>query len=233
MQANWHMTKTDTEQMVNQPLFQAHLIKARHLFWDVDPLTLDPDRHSSFIIERILHFGLPEDVRRMLQQYDDATIRSVVSHSRHIDRKTATFWALHLNIPREEITCFSTPLINSCFYFHHPLLKPLQTFQNLNVASLEDIAAMKAVAISQRGDKKDFFDMYEILKTIPHHALKRLFLEKFSEARINCHHILKSFFYFDDADQQPDPISLNGTTWEQVKSYFADHEKILMKELIC
>jgi hypothetical protein len=88
----------------------------KHLFWDVDPLTLDVDKHSSFIIERILRFGLPEDVKTMLEQYDETAIRSVVRHSRNIDRKTASFWALHLNIPREEIACFSTPLINSCFY---------------------------------------------------------------------------------------------------------------------
>ena len=92
---------------------------------------------------------------------------------------------------------------------------------------------MKAVAISQRSDKKDFYDMYEILKTMKPLNLKNLFLEKFSKARINCYHILKSFFYFDDAYQQPDPISLNGTSWGQVKSYFVEHEKELMLALVC
>jgi len=96
--------------------FIQHLSRARHLFWDVDPLALDPEKHSTFIIERILSFGLPEDVRLMQEQYSDATLRDVVTHSRHIDRKTASFWAIHLHIPREEIACFSTPLINSCFY---------------------------------------------------------------------------------------------------------------------
>lgn len=121
----------------------------------------------------------------------------------------------------------------SFLHYPYPLLRQLQVFHGLQIASLEDIAVMKAVAISQRGDKKDFFDMYEILKTIPPRDLKNLFLEKFSEARINCYHILKSFFYFDDADQQPDPFSLNGTTWEQVKNYFVGHEKELMRELVC
>ena len=96
--------------------FQEYVCQSKHLFWDVDPLTLDPDQHSSFIIERILRFGLPEDVQCMLEQYSTETIRSVVSHSRRIDRKTASFWSLHLNLPRKEIACFSTPLINNCFY---------------------------------------------------------------------------------------------------------------------
>lgn len=97
-------------------VFLERLSHANHLFWDVDPSTLDPFKHSTFIIERILRFGLPEDVRAMLEQYSEVTVRAVITRSRHIDRKTAAFWAVHLNIPREEIACFSTPLINSCFY---------------------------------------------------------------------------------------------------------------------
>ncbi len=121
----------------------------------------------------------------------------------------------------------------SFLYYPYKMLQPFQLFRGMRVASLGDIAAMKVVAISQRGDKKDFFDLYEISKSISPHDLKILFLEKFTESRINCYHILKSFFYFDDADQQPDPISLNGASWEQVKSYFVNHEKEFMRELVC
>ena len=121
----------------------------------------------------------------------------------------------------------------SFLLYPYKMLQPLQPFHGIHIAAITDIAAMKVVAISQRGDKKDFFDMYEILKMMPPHDLKNHFLEKFSEARINCYHILKSFFYFDDADQQPDPITLNGTTWEQVKTFFMDNEKELMRELVC
>ena len=121
----------------------------------------------------------------------------------------------------------------SFLLYPYKMLQPLQPFHGIHIASIADIAAMKAVAISQRGDKKDFFDMYEILKEMSPHDLKTHFLDKFSEARINCYHILKSFFYFDDADRQPDPISLNGTTWDQVKVFFVSNEKMLMRELVC
>jgi hypothetical protein len=121
----------------------------------------------------------------------------------------------------------------SFLFYPYPLLHPLYAFHGIRLASIDDIAAMKAVAISQRGDKKDFYDMYEILKTMKPLNLKNMFLEKFSKARINCYHILKSFFYFDDADQQPDPLSLNGTSWVQVKNYFTEHEKELMREWVC
>jgi len=121
----------------------------------------------------------------------------------------------------------------SFLYYPYQLLNPFQNVNGIKVASVDDIAAMKVVAISQRGDKKDFFDLYEILKSITPHDLKNLFLKKFGASRINCYHILKSFFFFDDADQQPDPVSLNGTSWEMVKNYFLDQEKELMRDLIC
>jgi hypothetical protein len=121
----------------------------------------------------------------------------------------------------------------SFLHYPYPVLKPFQDVHGLKLASVDDIAAMKVVAISQRGDKEDFFDLYEILKMIPPRDLKALFLKKFGASRINCYHILKSFLYFDDAEQQPDPLSLNTTTWEQVKGYFVMHEKELMRELIC
>ena len=95
--------------------FQRFVSQAQHLFWDVDPWGIDPDRHASFIIERIVRFGLPADVRWMLGAYDDDTLSRVIRHSCRIDRKTASFWALHLNIPREEIRCFSMPLLTHCF----------------------------------------------------------------------------------------------------------------------
>ncbi len=119
----------------------------------------------------------------------------------------------------------------SFFHYPYPLLQPVKYFVGLPIASIEDIACMKAVAISQRGEKKDFYDMYEILKRITPLHLKQLFLAKYSSEKINCYHILKSFFYFEDADNLPDPIILNGTTWTKVKEFFVNHETILTEGL--
>jgi predicted nucleotidyltransferase component of viral defense system len=47
----------------------------------------------------------------------------------------------------------------SFLYYPYPVLHPFHEFEGLNVAAIGDIACMKAVAISQRGEKKDFFDM--------------------------------------------------------------------------
>lgn len=121
----------------------------------------------------------------------------------------------------------------SFFHYPYPLICPVARKETAAVASIEDIGCMKAVAISQRAEKKDFFDMVEILKTVPPERLKSLFLEKYGEKRINCYHILRSFFFFDDAESSPDPISLNTTTWNGVKTWFLKNERMLTKALLC
>jgi len=118
-------------------------------------------------------------------------------------------------------------------HYPYPLILPLATHNKIKLASLEDIGCMKAVSISQRAEKKDFFDMFEILKVLRPEELKACFFKKYGENRINCYHVLRSFFYYDDVEDSPDPISLNGTTWNDVKKWFMDNEKGLTTALLC
>jgi len=121
----------------------------------------------------------------------------------------------------------------SLISYPYPCIEALVPFRGIKLASTRDIACMKVVAIAQRSEKKDFYDMYELLKQMDFKELKQLFLSKYSSSRINCYHILKSFFFFDEADQQPDPVSLNGTTWQQVKQFFENQEEDMMRTLLC
>ena len=80
--------------------------EVRPLFWDVDLTSLDTEKHADFVISRILCMGRPEHVRWVLENYPKETLRDVIRNSTRLDRKTANFWALYYNIPREEIRCF-------------------------------------------------------------------------------------------------------------------------------
>ena len=119
----------------------------------------------------------------------------------------------------------------SFFFYTYPLIRRTAAIGNINVASVEDIACMKVIAIAQRGEKKDFFDMYEILQRYSPSAVRDMVIQKYGEKRINCYHILKSFFYFDEADKSLDPVSLNDTNWQQVKDYFLRNETQLTSGL--
>jgi len=81
----------------------------RGLFWDVDPDALDEERHRTFIIERILMFGRPPEIRWLLDRYPSDDLRAVIRHSRRLDRKTGNFWALHFGLAQEEIACLQLP----------------------------------------------------------------------------------------------------------------------------
>jgi hypothetical protein len=83
---------------------------------------------------------------------------------------------------------------------------------------------MKIIAISQRAEKKDFFDLYEIFHLLAPSEIGAMMLEKYGRSRINYIHILKSFFYFDEAEKSFEPVSLQGVSWEKVKAYLIENE---------
>lgn len=98
---------------------------------------------------------------------------------------------------------------------NYSLLRPVLLIQEIKISSIEDIAAMKLNSTMNRGSKKDFFDIYELLKHFPLEKILEFHSEKynFSSRMI----VLKSLVYFDDAEKEPDPVSVNSTTWELVK----------------
>lgn len=100
--------------------------------------------------------------------------------------------------------------------FHYPFIRPFLVIENIRMASLEDIAAMKLDAITGRGSKKDFYDLFFLLQ---HYSIEELFsfyTEKYPHQ--TTFHVARSLTYFDDADIQPSPIVFDKTiTWETVK----------------
>ena len=88
----------------------------KNLFWDFDIRKLDADKHSHFIIERVLQYGVPQDIRWLLTNYSDKDIIEVVKKSKNIDKKTANFGAIHFDIPTKEVLCLNRPLIQELFY---------------------------------------------------------------------------------------------------------------------
>lgn len=80
---------------------------------------------------------------------------------------------------------------------------------------------MKLAAVSGRGNRKDFIDLYMILRDRP--QLKEYFEwlpRKYGTSRVNAYHILKSLTYFDDAEAEPMPRMLVPFKWKECKSFF-------------
>ncbi|GAB3569969.1 nucleotidyl transferase AbiEii/AbiGii toxin family protein [Spirosoma luteolum] len=97
----------------------------------------------------------------------------------------------------------------------YPLLQPYEFIGQIRFWSVQDVIAMKLNAVSGRGAKKDFWDVAELLN---HFSLTDL-LSCFTRKYINSDpgYVVRSLTYFDDAEEQADPISLNGMTWAAVR----------------
>lgn len=105
--------------------------------------------------------------------------------------------------------------------YPYPLLFPLQKFGDITVANAKDIGCMKVSAISSRGTKKDFIDLFFVCKNIlDFKELLKLFKKKYKGIDYNMVHILKSLTYFDDAEKEPMPKMLKPDDWTKVKLFF-------------
>jgi len=85
-----------------------------------------------------------------------------------------------------------------------------------------DIGCMKVDAISSRGAKRDFVDLFFILKHLGLDlgAFFEHFERKYGSDGFNRHHVLKSLVYFEDADKEPEPDMLVDFSWTEAKRYF-------------
>lgn len=113
--------------------------------------------------------------------------------------------------------------------YEYPLLEQPGAFQNIAVAGIKDLAAMKLDVIAARGKKRDFVDVYAIAQsgvTLP--EMWRWFQEKYKALATNPMHILKSLTYFEDAEQDPDPVFLKKMDWSAVKSFFLQESRRLI-----
>ena len=107
----------------------------------------------------------------------------------------------------------------SLMEFRYPLLQPLELWSDLGVAlaGLDDLACMKLSAIAQRGSRKDFYDVHALLtRHRPLVELLQLYQEKFNVSDISP--VLYGLAYFDDAEDEPEPILLQKVRWKQVKT---------------
>ena len=124
-----------------------------------------------------------------------------------------------MNAFQEEgtIHCIIDGVKVSFLFYPYPVLYPFQSIEGYR-----HLAAWR---------EKNFFDMVEILRHHEPRQLKEMFMKKYGSRGVNCYHILKSLFYFAEAEDSPDPVILNNTSWPLVKDFLLKRQKELIREL--
>ena len=117
----------------------------------------------------------------------------------------------------------------SFFRVRDPFLFDAEPHRFFAVADTRDIALMKLAAISSRGSRKDFADLYMILQNRPTlESYFDLLPDKYDPSSLNSYHILKSLTYFDDAEAEPAPQMLVPFDWEECKAFFVREARAIV-----
>lgn len=95
------------------------------------------------------------------------------------------------------------------------LLNPVDLIDGIRLVSLPDLTAMKLNAIANRGSKKDFFDIGVLLGVFPIREMIGFFTAKYTAT--DPFTVIRSLAWFEDAELEPDPVSLTGQTWGMIK----------------
>ena len=100
----------------------------------------------------------------------------------------------------------------------HPygFINPCVTEDEIRLVSVQDIAAMKLAAITGRGSRKDFIDLFFLLESFPLGEMFEFYKQKYANGSDFL--VYKSLTYFVDAEIEPIPKMLQPLDWETVKN---------------
>jgi predicted nucleotidyltransferase component of viral defense system len=121
----------------------------------------------------------------------------------------------------------------SFFTFPYKLLETPLKYNKLKIARFLDLAAMKILAISDRGAKRDFIDLYFLCQQVKSlDELLYFFQKKFGKYDYNIYHIIKSLTYFNEAETEEMPNMYIKISWRTVKNFFKEEKTKLAKKFL-
>ncbi|OHA06952.1 MAG: hypothetical protein A2934_01550 [Candidatus Sungbacteria bacterium RIFCSPLOWO2_01_FULL_47_10] len=121
-------------------------------------------------------------------------------------------------------------------FIAYPFFRPSSSFFQCGTVKIilpDDIAAMKIVAVSQRGRKRDFVDLYWYCNYcgLLDETIQRA-ISQYPDQKRSLPHFLKSLVYFADAEDDPMPKLFFKADWKTVKAYFRREVPIIARRLL-
>lgn len=124
--------------------------------------------------------------------------------------------------------------------YPYPLVYPSARFQGCLVADFRDIGAMKMITLAQRGMKKDFVDLFYLLRQkVSLDELRDVVMRKYSRVNYSWIHLVRSMGYFEDAEDDPMPVmlvagrerELSEDEWNRIKEFFRTLQRQALEEI--
>ncbi|MCX6258834.1 MAG: nucleotidyl transferase AbiEii/AbiGii toxin family protein [Bacteroidia bacterium] len=115
------------------------------------------------------------------------------------------------------IFCYIKDIKVDIIYFPHLPVAEYEIEDGIRMYSIADIAAMKIQAILGRAQKKDFWDLYELLR---HYSLQQIIdwhKQKYLGQMLAIS-IPNAITYFEEAEESETPVSYNKQNWELIKN---------------
>lgn len=111
----------------------------------------------------------------------------------------------------------------SFFEYPYDLLAETETLPSVGIrlASDKDIACMKAVAVAQRGEKKDFYDLWYLMKTHDWEIDDLIQMAEKKYPNYNSSILIKALTYFDDAENMREQEAVE-SRWSEIKAFFVN-----------
>ncbi len=81
----------------------------KSLFWDVEYENMDYEKHSQFIINRVILRGNLKDWQEIRSYYGLERIKREITQMKYLDDRTLNFCSIYFNLPKTEFKCYITP----------------------------------------------------------------------------------------------------------------------------
>lgn len=134
-----------------------------------------------------------------------------------------------IRLSRGTLECQINGVKVSFFEYPYKVISEFSYFNSLKIASVLDIAAMKLSAIAGRAEKKDYYDIVEILRRYDFIEIIDIFRKKYGE-ETDLYHLIKALCYFEDIEGSPEPLNAK-LKWSQVKDYLTKNCKTFFRLL--
>jgi len=80
-----------------------------HLFWDVDRCCVDPERHASWLVRRVLEYGRWRDWQALAGHYGKARLREIAMEVPSLAPRAFAFVCAWFSTPATEFRCYTPP----------------------------------------------------------------------------------------------------------------------------